>query len=113
MQHSQVPAVAVDQLPASLPERLTVVDVREQVEWVNGHIEGAHHIPLRELPGRMHELPDGRLLVVCRVGARSGQATRYLQANGHDAVNLAGGMLDWADAGRPMVSELGSPPRVV
>jgi rhodanese-related sulfurtransferase len=37
----------------------------------------------------------------------------WLQQQGLDAVNLQGGMIDWADAGRPMVSETGQPPHVV
>lgn len=109
----QIPTVTIDGVPQPLPEGVNVLDVREDIEWVHGHIEGALHIPMAELPGRLHELPDGQTLVVCKVGGRSAQVTAYLVNNGHDAVNLAGGMLDWADAGRPMVSENGRPPQVV
>ena len=41
------------------------------------------------------------------------QATHYLAQQGYDAVNLDGGMIDWAAAGRPMLSENGRPPQVV
>jgi len=61
----------------------------------------------------MSEVPVGRTLVVCKIGGRSSKAVEYLQAQGRDAVNLDGGMLDWAEAGRPMVSENGSAPKVV
>ena len=108
-----IPTVSVDQVPDPLPEGVNVLDVREDIEWVHGHIEGAVHIPLSELPGRVDELPDGQLLVVCKIGGRSAQATNYLAAKGHDVVNLDGGMLDWAGAGRPMVSENGQNPQVV
>jgi rhodanese-related sulfurtransferase len=37
----------------------------------------------------------------------------YLLQQGHDVVNLDGGMLDWEGAGRPMVSETGAVPQVV
>lgn len=98
-----VPAVSVDQVPDPLPEGLCVLDVREPDEWQEGHIEGAVHIPLMTLPGRVDELPaDTRLLVVCHVGGRSAQATAYLVQQGYDAVNLAGGMADWVAAGRPV-----------
>jgi rhodanese-related sulfurtransferase len=50
---------------------------------------------------------------VCKVGGRSAQAVAYLQQQGHEVVNLDGGMLDWEAAGRPMVSETGAPPQVV
>jgi rhodanese-related sulfurtransferase len=110
---SGVPTVPIGAVPDPLPNGLHVLDVREDVEWAHGHIEGARHIPLRDLPQRLSEVPEGRTLVVCRVGGRSAQAVGYLQRNGHDAVNLDGGMLDWEAAGRPMVSDTGGPPQVV
>ena len=51
--------------------------------------------------------------MVCKVGGRSAQAVMYLAQQGHDVVNLDGGMLDWETAGRPMVSETGQPPQVL
>ena len=108
-----VPTIAIDELPDPLPENVVVLDVRELVEWEQGHIEGAVHIPLTQLPQRLAELPSGRTVVVCTVGGRSAQAVAYLAQQGHDVANLRGGMLDWADAGRPMVSETGRPPHVV
>lgn len=111
--HPHVPAVTVTELPEPLPEEVAVVDVREPDEWAHGHIEGAVHVPLMQLPDRIDELPEGRLLVVCKVGGRSMRAVDYLVRLGHDAVNLDGGMLDWADAGRPMQSDTGRPARVV
>lgn len=109
----QVPTVSIDSVPNPLPEGLAVLDVREQVEWDHAHIEGALHIPLGELVQRLDEVPTTQTLVVCKVGGRSAQATAWLTQQGRDAVNLDGGMLDWADAGRPMVSETGRPPQVV
>jgi rhodanese-related sulfurtransferase len=108
-----IPAVAVSGVPDPLPEGLAVLDVREPVEWVHGHIDGALHIPMSELPGRLDELPDEQTLVVCKVGSRSARVVGWLAQQGRDAVNLDGGMLDWQAAGRPMVSETGRPPQVV
>jgi rhodanese-related sulfurtransferase len=108
-----IATVAVDAVPEPLPEGLEVLDVREDVEWSHGHIEGAVHIPLPQLPARLAEVPEGQTLVVCRVGGRSAQAVAYLQRLGHDVVNLAGGMLEWEAAGRPMVSETAGPAQVV
>lgn len=113
MSYPDVPTLGVADLPSPLPPELVVLDVREPLEWDNGHIDGALHIPLHDLPTRRDELPDGRVLVVCKMGGRSAQAVHYLRAVELDAVNLAGGMLDWTEAGRPMVSELAAPPRVV
>ena len=107
-----IPTVAIDGVPDPLPEGLHVLDVREPVEWQHGHIDGAIHIPLRDLPSRLGDVPEGQTLVVCKIGGRSAQAVAYLAQQGHDVVNLDGGMLDWAAAGRPMVSETGQPPQV-
>ena len=53
---------------------------------------------------RYRELPQDRpLLMICRTGARSGQATAFLLANGWtDVVNVAGGTLAWERAGLPV-----------
>ena len=108
-----VPTVALSGVPDPLPEGLTVLDVREGFEWDAGHIEGAVHVPLGELPQRLDEVPSGQTLVVCKVGGRSGQATAWLSQQGYDVVNLDGGMLEWEAAGRPMGAEGGTPPQVV
>src|SRR5262245_32358207 len=109
-----IPEVEVGGVPLELPRALTVLDVREDDEWAAGHIDGAVHIPLMQVPGRLPELPpDQQVLVVCKVGARSAQATAYLQAQGVDAVNLAGGLVAWQRAGRSLVAEDAAPPQVI
>lgn len=108
-----VPSVTVADLPDPLPDGSAVVDVREDVEWTQGHIEGSLHIPLMQLPQRLDELPTGHTVVVCRVGARSAQAVAYLVQQGLDAVNLEGGLLEWAGAGRPLVTDDGRLAEVV
>lgn len=103
---AQVPTVPVDGVPVPMPEGLHVLDVREPHEWDSGHIEGAQHIPLGELGARVAEVPDDRqVLCVCHVGARSAQATVFLNARGRDVVNLAGGMDAWAEAGRQITTD--------
>ncbi len=110
---SQIPTVAIDAVPDPLPEELSVLDVREDVEWEHGHIDGAVHIPMNDLPERLDEVGGGQTLVVCKVGARSARAAGLLVQQGRDAVNLDGGMLDWEAAGRAVVSETGQPPQIV
>ena len=113
MHYGPLPSVDISTVPDPIPEGLHILDVREDVEWAHGHIDGAQHIPLAQIPARLDELPDGKTLVVCKIGGRSAKAVAFLQAKGHHAANLEGGMLDWAAAGRPMVSENGSDPKVV
>ncbi|SEP28196.1 Rhodanese-related sulfurtransferase [Trujillonella endophytica] len=106
----QVPTVSVAELPADA----VLLDVREDDEWVHGHVEGATHIPMGDVPARLADIPEADpLYVVCRVGGRSARVAAWLNQNGVDSVNVAGGMGDWEAAGRPMVSETGQPPYVV
>ncbi len=108
-----LPTTTVAALPDPLPADLTVLDVREPDEWSRGHIEDAVHVPLMQLPERRDDVPTGRVLVVCKIGGRSLQATHYLAQQGFDVVNLDGGMIEWQEAGRPMVSDSDQPPHVV
>ena len=84
---------------------MPIVDVREQHEWDAGHAVDAFHIPLSEVVARLDEVPDGAA-VICRSGARSGQVVAYLEQQGRDAANVAGGTLQWAAEGRPMVGSV-------
>lgn len=105
-----IPTVSVDQIPTPLPEGVTLLDVREPVEWTYGRVEGAVHVPMNQIPERIEELPrDERLLVICKVGGRSAQVTGFLVHHGFDASNVDGGMLEWAAAGKPMVADGGEP----
>jgi rhodanese-related sulfurtransferase len=100
---AMVPEVDVRELPDPLPEDVALIDVREPDEWDRGHIAGAVHIPMMSVPERLDAIPtDRQVLVVCAVGARSARVTAFLQRQGVDAVNLAGGMVAWAQAGRPV-----------
>lgn len=92
-----------------------LLDVREPAEWAAGHAPNAVHIPLALLPMQMDDLPPalGSLPVICRSGVRSAQAVGYLTAHGVDAINVAGGMQAWEEAGKAMVAESGSRPMVI
>jgi rhodanese-related sulfurtransferase len=101
-----VPEVLVQDLPADA----VILDVREDDEWAAGHVEGATHVPLGEVPQRLGELPDADpLYIICRSGNRSGRAVAWLGQQGIESVNVAGGMRAWAAAGRPMVADSGNP----
>jgi rhodanese-related sulfurtransferase len=98
---------------ASVPDGAWMLDVREDDEWAAGYAPGARHIPLGQLGARAAEVPrDETVYVICRSGHRSGQATQALAAAGWEAVNVAGGMQDWAAAGRPMTTDSGAAPFV-
>ena len=102
--------MTVPDLPASLPEGVTLLDVREPEEWAAGHAPEAVHIPMGELADRLGDLPaDDEVYVVCRSGGRSARVTAFLNANGWDAKNVDGGMQSWQQAGREMTADSGEP----
>jgi adenylyltransferase/sulfurtransferase len=80
------------------PDPPMLVDVREPNEWDIVHLPAAHLIPRATLPDRLNELTSARRLVVyCRTGGRSSQATRLLLDLGFSNVrNLKGGITAWA-----------------
>jgi rhodanese-related sulfurtransferase len=81
-----------------------LVDVRQPAEWNAGHIDGALHIPLSQLAGRLDQLPCGKTIVtLCRTGHRSGIAARTLSRAGHDVLNPKGGINAWTRTGLPIV----------
>lgn len=96
-----------------MPDGAWLLDVREDDEWAAGYAPGARHIPLGELGARTAEIPqDQTVYVICRSGARSARASQALAAAGWKAVNVAGGMQDWAAAGRAMATDSGAEPFV-
>jgi rhodanese-related sulfurtransferase len=106
-----IPVVRVRELP----EDVYLVDVREDDEWAAGHAPDAVHLPMMQLPTRLDEIPADRdVVVVCRTGHRSAEVVGYLLGRGFGQVrNLADGMVGWAAAGRPLVSEDGDVPAVI
>lgn len=77
-------------------KELNIIDVREVDEVAEGMIPGAIHIPLKAIPARYLELDNEKeYIMVCRSGARSSQAVRFLEEEGFDAVNMKGGMMSW------------------
>jgi rhodanese-related sulfurtransferase len=93
-----------DIFPAEVLDR-PIVDIREADEWEAGHVDGAIHIPMSEVVARFDEVPDGAA-VICRSGARSARVVAYLEQQGRDAVNIAGGTVQWAAEGRPMIGSV-------
>jgi rhodanese-related sulfurtransferase len=75
-----------------------LIDVREAHEVEICRIPGAQHIPMRQIPERLGDLPkDKHLLIHCHHGGRSLRVTEFLRSRGFPAVsNVAGGIEAWA-----------------
>jgi sulfur-carrier protein adenylyltransferase/sulfurtransferase len=92
-----------DELASADPPFL--LDVRDPEEWEIAHLPSATLIPRGELPDRVTEIARAREVVVyCRSGSRSAQATRLLLDLGFQHVrNLRGGLLAWSERVDPSV----------
>ena len=106
----ELPTVQVSDVAALRARDAMLLDVREDDEWAAGHIDGAVHVPMNQLPARLQAdagtVPvDRPVIVVCKAGGRSAQVTAWLDQQGYDVHNLDGGMLAWAADHQPMVAD--------
>jgi rhodanese-related sulfurtransferase len=81
---------------------VVVLDVRRRLEWVDGHVSGARHVPFNELPERFGQVPDGEVWVYCRSGHRSTIAASILAAHGRTAVSVNDDFDNSGSAGLPI-----------
>jgi len=72
-----------------LEKGAVILDVRTLDEWNEGHIKGAEHVVLTVIPLEIEKIKawNKPVIAVCRSGARSGQATQFLEKNGVDVIN--------------------------
>lgn len=78
-----------DQTKEMLQRGAVIIDVRTPGEYQSGHVANSKNIPLDEVDARIEELRSFNkpLVLCCASGARSGNATSYLQAQGIDCHN--------------------------
>ncbi len=96
---------------------LQVLDVREDDEWDEGHIEGAHFMPYTSLAQQLVTPPqfdklalqtDQDVAVTCATGKRSSTAISLLKRQGFKHLyNVTGGMEAWENAGFKMLDGKG------
>jgi len=97
---------------------LQVLDVREDDEWDEGHIQGAHYMAYTSLtsqldiPAKIDQLAvnyEQPLAVTCATGKRSSTAVSMLLRHGYKEVyNVTGGMEAWENAGFKMLDGAGN-----
>jgi rhodanese-related sulfurtransferase len=97
-----VPEIDVQTLAIERVAGRRVFDVRELDEYEEIRVPETILVPLLEVPEEIEQF-DGTdtIYVICRTGSRSRKAVEFLRANGVDAVNVAGGVLAWVEAGLP------------
>ena len=80
-----------------------LLDVRTPAEFDGGHINGAVNIAVEELANRLSEVPDDKPIVVyCRSGNRSAQASKILADAGYTGIYDLGGVIEWTAEGFPL-----------
>ncbi len=73
-----------------------VLDIRQDAEFADGHVPGADHVELGDLPARASDVPAGPTVVMCGHGERAMTGASLLaRAGRHDVAVLAGGPADW------------------
>jgi hydroxyacylglutathione hydrolase len=94
--------LSADDVAERASNGVTIVDVRRQDEWDEGHIPDAVHIPLTALSHRLDEIPlDAPVVVHCRGGTRGAIAASIFQRSGRsDVANFTGGFAEWERSGR-------------
>lgn len=84
------------------------LDVRTPGEFMSGYIAGAKNIDFQSgnFENEIASLDkNATYAVYCRSGNRSGQAVKVMHDAGfHNVYNLNGGVIDWANAGLPLVN---------
>jgi len=86
-------------------EKFTLVDVREESEWANGHVTGAIYLGKgiieRDIEQRIPST-DTKLILYCGGGFRSALVADNLQKMGYSNVeSMDGGWKGWVAAGYP------------
>jgi hydroxyacylglutathione hydrolase len=86
----------------------TILDVRTTVEYREGHIPGALHVPAQKLASALDRIPRDRpIFVHCAGGGRSNAAASLLAAGGFERVSeLEGGLAAWEESGGPIESDV-------
>jgi len=110
----RIKLISLDEARAAIDAGVRVIDVREQHEWDESHLEHATHVPQGEVAERIDGLaPDQseRLILHCRTDNRSATVADLLGDLGYKDVEvIQGGIVAWEQAGMPLVYARGLTP---
>ncbi len=86
---------------------LKVIDVRRDDEWKEGHIPGAIHLHIGDLPQHLDEVPRNQpVALICRTRHRAEMAASIIAATGREVIVVGrGGVPDWAERGFPLTTQ--------
>lgn len=110
--------IKLHEIIEAAPESVFLLDVREEFEFKEKHLENAYNVPRSSLDIsersfaeilREHGESD-MIAVYCGGGVRSSYVARKLQEMGHNAFNVTGGITAWEKKGYPLVTGPKTPP---
>lgn len=94
-----LPTTSTPMTEATADSGVRVLDIRQQAEYRSGHVPGALHVELGDLPGTIDRLTDVPTVVMCGHGERAMGAASLLAGRGFSRISvLAGSPEDWAEA---------------
>ena len=98
MSLQEMPPVEAARMLEEHSDTTVLLDVREPQELLSASVDGALHIPMAEIPGRLDEIdPDKTVICMCHLGGRSAYVGEFLLSQGYTRViNLTGGIDAWA-----------------
>lgn len=77
-------------------EKLYILDIRDEKDYTQSHIDGAENVPFKEVGNAIRSLPKDKLIVVyCYTGQNGGQVVSLLNLAGYQAKSLSGGWSGW------------------
>jgi len=99
--YNEVPSVTTEELRMLMQRNAgVVVDVREEWEYEEGHIEGSVNIPTSLIVEEFRQIPkDQNVFIICEHGVRSRHVFHFLKEMGYEKiVDVSGGMSMWDGA---------------
>ncbi len=88
------------------PDAITVLDIRQPDAYEEGCIQGAIHIPFKEVGANIDQIPMNRpVYVTCYTGQTAGITIGAMRMMGYNAISLSRGMTGWDEAELPKETE--------
>ncbi|MHB1440229.1 MAG: rhodanese-like domain-containing protein [Cuniculiplasma sp.] len=86
-------------------ENVTLIDVRSNSEYNNGHIDGSIHIPMGQIKSKMNDLDKNKeYVLICATGHRSrNSGAKLIRVGFKNVSHLKGGMNSWKKHGKKTV----------
>lgn len=99
---TKVPAAELDRMVRSGSQDYVLVDVRDEMEFEEGHIPTAINIPAEQLAARSDQLPkEKKIIVYCNTGSRSYMAYKKLIGLAYPSI-FQSLFVEWKEAGLPV-----------